>query len=81
MHAMDARTGPILWSFNTGATVYGGASASSSCVFIGYGYSIGLARFRPTWNGGNYSLHSALMCEEDLNCWTDIEEMELLIFQ
>ncbi|XP_022850628.1 uncharacterized protein LOC111372513 [Olea europaea var. sylvestris] len=53
VYAMDARTGAILWSFNTGATVYGGASASYGCVFIGHGYSIGLARFHPTWNSGN----------------------------
>ncbi|KAL2546866.1 uncharacterized protein Fot_16099 [Forsythia ovata] len=53
VYAMDAMTGAILWSFNTGATVYGGASASYGCVFIGHGYSIGLARFHPTWNSGN----------------------------
>ncbi|KAL2546788.1 Polyvinylalcohol dehydrogenase [Forsythia ovata] len=52
VYAMDARNGAILWSFNTGATVYGGASASYGCVFIGHGYSIGLARFHPTWNTG-----------------------------
>ncbi|KAL2546867.1 Polyvinylalcohol dehydrogenase [Forsythia ovata] len=28
VYAMDARNGAILWSINTGATVYGGASAS-----------------------------------------------------
>ncbi|PSS28718.1 Polyvinylalcohol dehydrogenase [Actinidia chinensis var. chinensis] len=51
-YAMDARTGTILWSYTTGATIYGGASASSGCVYIGSGYSVGLARFHPTWTTG-----------------------------
>ncbi|GFY88426.1 hypothetical protein Acr_06g0003660 [Actinidia rufa] len=51
-YAMDARTGTILWSYITGATIYGSASASSGCVYIGSGYSVGLARFHPTWTTG-----------------------------
>ncbi|GFY88420.1 hypothetical protein Acr_06g0003600 [Actinidia rufa] len=51
-YAMDARTGTILWSYTTGATIYGSASASSGCVYIGSGYSVGLARFHPTWTTG-----------------------------
>ncbi|PIN25332.1 Polyvinyl alcohol dehydrogenase (cytochrome) [Handroanthus impetiginosus] len=54
VYAMDARTGAIIWSFDTGATVYGGASTSYGCIYIGHGYSIGLARFHPTWNSGKY---------------------------
>nr|WET52740.1 oxidoreductase 12 [Callicarpa americana] len=54
VYAMDAQTGAIIWTFNTGATVYGGASASYGCIYIGHGYSIGLARFHPTWNSGKY---------------------------
>ncbi|KAG8366311.1 hypothetical protein BUALT_Bualt17G0066200 [Buddleja alternifolia] len=54
VYAMDARTGAIIWSFDTGATVYGGASASYGCIYIGHGYSVGLARFHPTWNSGKY---------------------------
>ncbi|XP_011087060.1 uncharacterized protein LOC105168623 [Sesamum indicum] len=54
VYAMDAQTGAIIWSFNTGATIYGGASASYGCIYIGHGYSIGLAKFHPTWNSGKY---------------------------
>ncbi|XP_027096818.2 uncharacterized protein [Coffea arabica] len=52
-YAMDANTGDIVWTYNTGATIYGGASASYGCVFIGNGYSVGLAKFHPTWTSGN----------------------------
>nr|GMD28733.1 polyvinylalcohol dehydrogenase-like [Ipomoea batatas] len=53
LYAMDAATGEIVWSFNTGATIYGGASVSYGCVFIGTGYSVGLAKlFHPTWTSG-----------------------------
>ncbi|KAH6770667.1 hypothetical protein C2S52_015470 [Perilla frutescens var. hirtella] len=54
VYAMDARTGAIIWRFETGATVYGGASSSYGCIYIGHGYSIGLAKFHPTWNTGKY---------------------------
>lgn len=54
VYAMDAGTGAIIWSFDTGATVYGGASASYGCIYIGHGYSIGLAKFHPTFNSGKY---------------------------
>ncbi|KAG6426299.1 hypothetical protein SASPL_110521 [Salvia splendens] len=54
VYAMDARTGAITWTFETGATVYGGASSSYGCIFIGHGYSIGLAKFHPTWTSGKY---------------------------
>ncbi|KAJ6969195.1 hypothetical protein NC653_036996 [Populus alba x Populus x berolinensis] len=52
IYAMDAKTGNILWSYDTGATVYGGVSASYGCIYLGNGYSIGLARFHPSWTGG-----------------------------
>ncbi|XP_015159162.1 polyvinylalcohol dehydrogenase-like [Solanum tuberosum] len=53
LYAMDASNGKILWTFNTGATIYGGASISYGCVFIGHGYSVGLAKlFHPTWTTG-----------------------------
>lgn len=55
LYGMDARTGAIIWTFNTGATVYGGASASYGCIYIGHGYSVGLAaQFHPTWTTGKY---------------------------
>ncbi|XP_057251856.1 uncharacterized protein LOC104898088 [Beta vulgaris subsp. vulgaris] len=52
-YAMDAENGRILWSLNTAATIYGGASVSYGCVYVGHGYSVGLAEFHPTWNRGN----------------------------
>jgi outer membrane protein assembly factor BamB len=36
IYAMDAKTGNILWSYNTGATVYGGVSASYGCIYLGW---------------------------------------------
>ncbi|KAG6429683.1 hypothetical protein SASPL_107735 [Salvia splendens] len=54
VYAMDARTGAIIWTFETGATVYGGVSSSYGCIFIGQGYSIGFAKFHPTWTSGKY---------------------------
>ncbi|KAF7112310.1 hypothetical protein RHSIM_RhsimUnG0242500 [Rhododendron simsii] len=51
-YAMDASTGEILWVYNTGATIYGGAAVSYGCVYVGSGYSIGLAKFKPTWTAG-----------------------------
>lgn len=54
VHAIDARAGSIIWTSNTGATVYGGASSSYGCIFVGHGYSIGLAAFHPAWNSGKY---------------------------
>ncbi|KAL6350462.1 hypothetical protein AAG906_019109 [Vitis piasezkii] len=46
-------TGTIIWTYNTNATVYGGASVSYGCVYLGHGYSVNLARFHPTWTRGN----------------------------
>ncbi|KAL3501341.1 hypothetical protein ACH5RR_035790 [Cinchona calisaya] len=40
--ALDRENGDIVWfkwSYNTGATIYGGASASYGCVYIGIGYT------------------------------------------
>ncbi|KAI4384236.1 hypothetical protein MLD38_002417 [Melastoma candidum] len=54
VYAMDARTGEILWSYNTGATVYGGASAAYGCLYIGNGYKVSLGAFHPTWTAGGY---------------------------
>ncbi|XP_015894914.3 uncharacterized protein LOC107428835 [Ziziphus jujuba] len=52
IYAMDANSGKILWSNNTGATVYGGVSAGYGCIYLGNGYSVGLAKFHPTWTPG-----------------------------
>ena len=52
IYAMDADNGKILWSYNTGATVYGGASVNNGCIYLGSGYTVGLAKFHPTWTPG-----------------------------
>ncbi|KAL3731721.1 hypothetical protein ACJRO7_028582 [Eucalyptus globulus] len=52
LYAMEATTGNILWSFNTGATIYGGVSASYGCIYLGNGYTVSTAKFHPTWTPG-----------------------------
>ncbi|CAN1827767.1 Polyvinylalcohol dehydrogenase [Linum perenne] len=52
IYAMHTKTGKILWSYNTGATVYGGISASYGCIFLRNGYTVGLAKFHTTWTPG-----------------------------
>ncbi|KAK6931195.1 Pyrrolo-quinoline quinone repeat, partial [Dillenia turbinata] len=52
LYAMDAETGKILWSYNTGATIYGGVSASYGCIYLGNGYREGTAVFHPNWTPG-----------------------------
>ncbi|MBA0837720.1 hypothetical protein Goarm_009856 [Gossypium armourianum] len=52
IYAIDTNTGNILWTYNTGATVYGGISASYACIYLGNGYTVGLAKFHPTWTPG-----------------------------
>lgn len=53
-YGMDASTGDIVWKYNTGATIYGGASASYGCFSIGHGYSSGYAKqFFPSYITGD----------------------------
>ncbi|KAH9740015.1 hypothetical protein KPL71_019323 [Citrus sinensis] len=40
IYAMDVKTGKILWSYDTGATIYGGASVSNGCIYMGNGYKV-----------------------------------------
>lgn len=40
IYAINAYTGKILWSYQTGDAVYGGASISNGCVYIGNGYRV-----------------------------------------
>ncbi|XP_050220982.1 uncharacterized protein LOC126671268 isoform X2 [Mercurialis annua] len=54
IYAMNARDGEILWSYKTGATVYGGLSVSNGCIYVGHGYSLGLGSF------ANYTSGSSL---------------------
>ncbi|KAK1418811.1 hypothetical protein QVD17_27958 [Tagetes erecta] len=52
IYAMGAATGEILWSYETGATVYGGMSISNGCVYVGNGYKVNLGIFDPTYTSG-----------------------------
>ncbi|XP_047952856.1 polyvinylalcohol dehydrogenase-like isoform X2 [Salvia hispanica] len=38
VYAVDAASGEILWSYVTGASVYGGFAVSQGCAFVGHGY-------------------------------------------
>ncbi|PON95904.1 PQQ-dependent membrane bound dehydrogenase, glucose/quinate/shikimate-related [Trema orientale] len=40
LYAMNAKTGKILWSHDTGATIYGGVSVSDGCLYLGNGYKV-----------------------------------------
>lgn len=51
-YAIDAASGRVLWSYNTNATVYGGAAVSYGCAYVGSGFKVGLADFHPTWTAG-----------------------------
>ncbi|XAR71218.1 Polyvinyl alcohol dehydrogenase (cytochrome) [Bertholletia excelsa] len=53
VYALNARTGKVLWSYNTGATVYGGASVSDGCVYIGSGYKVSFLAANPAFTPGN----------------------------
>ncbi|KAF4376660.1 hypothetical protein F8388_025531, partial [Cannabis sativa] len=46
LYAMNAKTGKILWSHDTGATIYGGVSVRNGCIHLGNGYKVfvGFAR-------------------------------------
>ncbi|KAH6792047.1 hypothetical protein C2S52_002524 [Perilla frutescens var. hirtella] len=39
VYAIDATSGEILWSYETGASVYGGFAVSRGCAFVGHGYN------------------------------------------
>ncbi|KAL5582345.1 hypothetical protein UlMin_014787 [Ulmus minor] len=51
IYAMSAKTGTILWSYETGSTVYGGISVSNGCIYLGNGYTLGLGTFS-NYTGG-----------------------------
>ncbi|PIN01190.1 Polyvinyl alcohol dehydrogenase (cytochrome) [Handroanthus impetiginosus] len=48
VYAINAASGEILWSFETGASVYGGLSISKGCAYVGHGY-----RVIPPFTAGN----------------------------
>lgn len=45
MFALDGKTGNVLWSFQSGATVYGGPAISKGVVYWGNGYPNARLRF------------------------------------
>ncbi|PHT58882.1 hypothetical protein CQW23_01245 [Capsicum baccatum] len=55
LHGFDANTGKILWSFNSGATVYGVHQLAMVVFNVGLGYSIDLAKFHPTWTSDAFT--------------------------
>ncbi|KAL8172359.1 hypothetical protein V2J09_024163, partial [Rumex salicifolius] len=57
VYAMDAESGFILWSYKTGATVFGGASVSQGCVYIGNGYKVSYGFLTPSYTTGK-TLHA-----------------------
>ncbi|KAL3369613.1 hypothetical protein AABB24_010119 [Solanum stoloniferum] len=52
IYVINAKTGKILWSNETGATVYGGMSVSNGCFYVGNGYRSGIGVFNPNNTGG-----------------------------
>ena len=48
IYAINAKNGKIVWSYETGATVYGGMSISDGCVYVGNGYNVSLGYPRRT---------------------------------
>ncbi|XP_061367097.1 uncharacterized protein LOC133310218 [Gastrolobium bilobum] len=41
VYAINGKTGEIMWSYETGSTVFGGMSISDGCIYFGNGYKIG----------------------------------------
>ncbi|PQM36714.1 uncharacterized protein Pyn_32581 [Prunus yedoensis var. nudiflora] len=52
LYAMNAKTGKILWSHDTGATVYGGISVSDGCIYLGNGYKVFNGFVNPNYTAG-----------------------------
>ncbi|GAA0141940.1 hypothetical protein Leryth_007786 [Lithospermum erythrorhizon] len=52
IYAIDAETGNILWSNETGATVFGGMSVSKGCIYVGHGYRVSAGAFNPSYTAG-----------------------------
>ncbi|KAF5775635.1 putative polyvinyl alcohol dehydrogenase (cytochrome) [Helianthus annuus] len=53
IYAINAATGQILWSYNTGGTVYGGMSISDGCVYVGSGYKTNVGLLKPSFTPGD----------------------------
>jgi len=55
VYAMNAETGNVVWSYETGSSVEGGMSVSDGCIYVGNGYKVGLGLFL-----GNYTAGTSL---------------------
>jgi outer membrane protein assembly factor BamB len=54
VYAISAKTGKILWSYETGATIYGGISVSKGCIYVGHGYKVNEGAAIPFFTAGTY---------------------------
>ncbi|KAH7532617.1 hypothetical protein FEM48_Zijuj04G0040600 [Ziziphus jujuba var. spinosa] len=52
IYALNAKTGKILWSQDTGATIYGGVSVSDGCIYLGNGYKENNGFVNPNYTAG-----------------------------
>ncbi|KAH7554055.1 hypothetical protein JRO89_XS12G0102900 [Xanthoceras sorbifolium] len=52
VYALNAKTGKILWSYDTGATIYGGGSVSNGCIYMGNGYKVTVGFVNPNFTSG-----------------------------
>lgn len=53
-YAINTRNGEILWTYETGASVFGGMSVSEGCMFFGHGYKINAGIFDPNITAGKH---------------------------
>ncbi|KAK1567485.1 hypothetical protein Q3G72_012734 [Acer saccharum] len=55
IYAMNAKTGKVLWSYDTGGTVYGEMSVRNGCIYIGNGYTVNTKQVAQNWpnHGGD----------------------------
>ncbi|KAI9153273.1 hypothetical protein LWI28_008683 [Acer negundo] len=55
IYAMNAKTGKVMWSYDTGGTVYGGMLVSNGCIYIGNGYIVNTKQAAQNWpnHGGD----------------------------
>ncbi|KAK0595081.1 hypothetical protein LWI29_003312 [Acer saccharum] len=52
VYALNAKTGKILWSYDTRATIYGGGSVSNGCIYMGTGYKVTIGFVNPNFTSG-----------------------------
>ncbi|KAL0450577.1 UNVERIFIED_CONTAM: hypothetical protein Slati_1614100 [Sesamum latifolium] len=52
IYAINGKTGEILWSYETGGSVYGGLSVSEGCVYVGNGGAVGIGATIPGITAG-----------------------------